>query len=168
MLLLKVAFSHGNVCSQLFLRISQLFLLLCIFVLLLAKKGIHFKTSCNKECGSTFTGQTSFQRTLTPGKFSPEHFYQRQRISSKLILQNRIEHSRYASRFSGISFAHKAGTFLFLPCPWKQIFIPPFCTHDLGRDELSDKGSVHSDEIAFHRALRTKRALSRSRAVGRN
>lgn len=50
----------------------------------------------------------------------------------------------------------------------RVVFIPPLCTHDLGRDELSDKGSVHSDEIAFHRALRTKRALSWSRAIRRS
>lgn len=146
------------------------FFLLCIFTLLV-KKRIQFEISYIKGCGSLRV-RLHFSKYRPPGKFSLRNiFINVNEYPPKLILQNRIGHSRYALRFNGISRSRtKPERFSFLPpCSWKLVFIPPFCTHDLGRDELSDKGSVHSDEIAFHRvcAPRTKRALSRSRAVRR-
>lgn len=94
-------------------------------MLLAKKKVIHFKTSYIKGCCTNFTGQTSFQRTLTLGKFSTKHFYQR--ISSKLILQSRIGYSRYVLRSSGIPFAHKAGArFSFSSALASRFLFHPF------------------------------------------
>lgn len=140
------------------------------------------KKSCSKGYTYTFAGQDLILTSIDPGKSALETFLLTSADNLEVDFADQIGHPARCAPLEwnfvrALPSRHKAEPAFFLSRARARAlaksgsFIPPFrAPHDPEKGELSDKGSVHSDEIAFYRlrAPRTKRVLSRSRVVCRS